>query len=184
MYDITMTQADRVDKLREEWARERPDVDTTPVAVVARLGRAARFLDNRMDTFFARHGMSRASWDILATLRRAGAPYRLSPTELYRAVMRTSGAMTRRIDTLERAGWVTRSPDPADRRGIVVELTPAGLALVDELAQGHVENERRMLAALSAGEQDQLASLLRKLLLSFESGAVPEGGEDGKTGRS
>lgn len=164
-----MAQADKVDKLRQEWARERPDVDTTPVAVVARIGRAARFLDNGMDHYFGKHGISRPSWDILATLRRAGPPFRLSPTDLYRAVMRTSGAMTRRIDTLERSGWVQRIADPDDRRSMLVELTPEGLSLVDELAKGHVENERRLLHALSEGEQRDLAALLRKLLLAFEN---------------
>jgi len=166
-----MPKDDRVDKLRAEWAQERPDIDTSPVAVVARIGRAARFLDNGMDAYFEQHGISRPSWDILATLRRSGPPFRLSPTDLYRAVMRTSGAMTRRIDTLERAGWVTRAPDPADRRGIVVALTPAGLALVDEVAAGHIENERELLASLSETEQRTLADLLKKLLLEFEDEA-------------
>ncbi|MBA2470608.1 MAG: MarR family transcriptional regulator [Chloroflexia bacterium] len=163
-----MSDTDRVDALRAEWARERPDIDTSPVAVVARIGRAARFLDTGMDGYFGQHGISRPSWDILATLRRSGPPFRLSPTDLYRAVMRTSGAMTRRIDTLERAGWVTRGPDPADRRGIMVELTPEGLALVDAVAEGHVENERKLLASLSDDEQQTLAELLKKLLLAFE----------------
>ncbi|MDQ3655265.1 MAG: MarR family transcriptional regulator, partial [Chloroflexota bacterium] len=159
-----MARNDRVDELRAEWARARPDIDTSPVAVVARIGRAARFLDNGMDDYFGHHGISRPSWDILATLRRSGPPFRLSPTDLYRAVMRTSGAMTRRIDTLERAGWVTRTPDPADRRGIMVALTLEGLALVDALAEGHVENERKLLAPLSEDEQRILADLLKKLL--------------------
>ena len=163
-----MLKDDRVDELRAEWARERPDIDTSPVAVVARIGRAAKFLDHGMDDYFGQHGISRPSWDILATLRRSGPPFRLSPTDLYGAVMRTSGAMTRRLDTLERAGWVTRTPDPADRRGIMVELTPEGLALVDTLAEGHVENERRLLASLSDDDQQTLAALLKKLLLAFE----------------
>ncbi len=175
-----MAEHDRVDRLRAEWARERPDVDTSPVAVVARIGRAARYLDTGMDDYFGDHGISRPSWDILATLRRSGPPYRLSPTDLYRAVMRTSGAMTRRIDILERAGWVARTPDPADRRGIVVTLTAAGLALVDALAEGHVENERLLLAALNDAEQRALADLLRKLLLAFELGTSgSSGNEDG-----
>lgn len=171
-----MTEQDRVDRLRAEWARERPEIDTSPVAVVARIGRAARYLDTGMDDYFARHGISRPSWDILATLRRSGPPFRMSPTELYRAVMRTSGAMTRRIDTLERAGWVARTQDPEDRRGIVVTLTAEGLALVDSLAEGHVENERLLLAVLNDGEQQALADLLRKLLLAFENGMPDRSG--------
>ncbi len=176
-----MAQEDRVDKLRQEWAKERPDIDTSPVAVVARIGRAARFFDNGMDEFFGQHGISRPSWDILATLRRSGSPFRLSPTALYRAVMRTSGAMTRRIDTLERAGWVRRIADPADRRSMMVELTPEGLALVDDLAQGHVDNERALLSALTEEEQNDLAALLRKLLLAFENTSSPPVGKPVQT---
>ncbi len=176
-----MLKDDRVDELRAEWARERPDIDTSPVAVVARIGRAAKFLDHGMDDYFGQHGISRPSWDILATLRRSGPPFRLSPTDLYRAVMRTSGAMTRRIDTLERAGWVTRTPDPSDRHGIMVSLTPEGLALVDTLAEGHVENERRLLAPLREDERRTLADLLKKLLLGFESDDAPSSTEiDGR----
>jgi DNA-binding MarR family transcriptional regulator len=163
-----MTDEDRVDALRKEWQRVRPDVDTAPVAVVARIGRAARFLDDEMDRFFQESGLTRVTWDILATLRRSGAPYRLSPTELYRAVMRSSGAMTRQLDNLEQKGWVVRTADPNDRRGVQVELTQAGLKLVDDLAERHVENERSLLAGLTTEEQDELAALLRKLLLQFE----------------
>ena len=88
-------------------------MDTTPVAVVARIGRAARFLDDGMDRFFQQEGLTRVTWDILATLRRSGPPFRLSPTALYRAVMRSSGAMTRQLDNLEQKGLVLRGPDPA-----------------------------------------------------------------------
>ncbi len=165
-----MTREDRVDVLREEWRRERPDLDTAPVAVVARIGRAARFLDDEMDRFFRDVGLTRVTWDILATLRRSGEPYRLSPTELYRAVMRSSGAMTRQLDILEDKGWVVRASDPNDRRGVQVELTTAGLDLVDGIAMRHIENERTLLAGLSIQEQDELAALLRKLLLTFETG--------------
>jgi DNA-binding MarR family transcriptional regulator len=138
--------------------------------VVARIGRAARFLDDELDRFFQDAGLTRVTWDILATLRRSGAPYRLSPTDLYRAVMRSSGAMTRQLDNLEYKGLVVRAADPHDRRGVQVELTPAGLELVDDLALRHVENERALLAGLTTDEQEQLATLLRKLLLTFESG--------------
>jgi DNA-binding MarR family transcriptional regulator len=110
-------------------------------------------------------------WEVvLASLRRVGPPYRASPTELYTRLMRTSGAMTNRLRRLEEAGLVARVPDPADARGLLVELTPAGHRLVDELAPLHMANERELLAALSAREQRELASLLAKLLVSLESG--------------
>ena len=160
---------DRVDEIREQWARERPGLDTWPVEVVARAGRVARYLDAGMEVLFAERGLSRASWDVLAALRRVGPPFRLSPTQLYRSVMRTSGAMTRRIDRLERAGLVARVADPEDRRGILVELTPTGRALVDELAEDHLENERALIGSLTPEEQRTLAALLKKLLIRFES---------------
>lgn len=159
---------DRVDGIREHWARERPELDTWPVEVVARVGRAARYLDAGMEKLFREYGLNRASWDVLAALRRVGSPYRLSPTELYRSVMRSSGAMTRRIDRLERAGLVARVADPEDRRGILVGLTLAGRSLVDEIAEAHLENERGLIGALTHEEQQMLAALLKKLLLSFE----------------
>lgn len=161
---------DHVDAVREQWAAERPELDTSPIAVVARVGRLARFFDQGMDEVFAQHGIRRESWDVLASLRRAGAPYRLSPTELYRGLMRTSGAMTNRLRRLEEAGLVRRVADPDDARGLLVELTAEGRRLVDRVAASHLENERSMLAALTRAEQEELAGLLRKLLVSFEAG--------------
>lgn len=159
---------DRVDEIREQWARERPEVDTWPVEVVARMGRATQYLDMGMEALFKEYGLSRASWDVLAALRRVGPPFRLSPTVLYRSVLRSSGAMTRRIDHLEHGGWVARVADPEDRRGVLVELTPDGRALVDELAQAHLDNERSLISSLTLEEQRTLAALLKKLLVDFE----------------
>ncbi len=159
---------DRVDEIREQWAREQGDLDTWPVEVVGRIGRAARYLDTGMEELFRQYGLSRASWDVLAALRRAGSPFRLSPTELYRAVLRSSGAMTRRIDYLEDAGLVTRVADPEDRRGILVELTADGQTLVDDLAEAHLDNERSLIGSLTLAEQETLAALLKKLLIDFE----------------
>src|SRR6266550_612099 len=112
-----MTDQDHVDQVRAEWKRERPDLDTSPIAVVARLGRAARYLDAGLEKVFGRYGLSRGDWDVLASLRRKGRPFSLSPTELYRGLMRTSGAMSQRLAHLERAGLIERALDPADRRG-------------------------------------------------------------------
>jgi DNA-binding MarR family transcriptional regulator len=159
---------DHVDRVRALWAKQWPELDTSPIAVVARVGRLARYFDHGMEEVLAAHGLRRESWDALASLRRVGPPYRLSPTELYRGLMRTSGAITNRLRRLESGGLVRRVPDPADGRGMLVELTPKGLELVDRVAPAHVANENRMLAALTPAERDRLADLLRKLLLSFE----------------
>jgi DNA-binding MarR family transcriptional regulator len=166
-------ESDHVDQVREQWNQEWPNLDTTPIAIVARIGRLARFFDHGCERVFAVYRLRRESWDALASLRRAGPPYRLSPTDLYRGLMRTSGAITNRLHRLEQDGLVRRVPDPTDGRGMLVELTARGRELVDRVAPEHVANERGMLAALSPAEQRRLADLLRKLLVSFETEPGP-----------
>jgi DNA-binding MarR family transcriptional regulator len=164
------TSRDHVGRVIEQWRQVRPDLDLDPLAVIARLGRAARYVDHGHEKFFSQHDLTRADWDVLAGLRRVGPPYRLSPTELYRGLMRASGTITHRLQRLEKAGLIERVPDPDDGRGILVQLTKSGVKLVDKLAALHLENERRMLAGLSDREREQLARLLEKLLVPFERG--------------
>jgi DNA-binding MarR family transcriptional regulator len=168
---------DHVDKVIAQWATVRPDLDTQPFAIVGRIGRAGHLFDAAVEAYLTTHGLSRWSWDVLAALRRSGPPYRLTPTSLYRSLMRTSGAISNRLNRLERQGLIRRVPDPADGRGVLVELTPAGRRLVDKVLGEHLENERRLVAGLSRAEQRELAALLRKLLLTLEpdeqAGAVP-----------
>jgi DNA-binding MarR family transcriptional regulator len=121
-----------------------------------------------MNANFARYGINRTDWDVLASLRRIGRPYHRSPTELYRALMRTSGGITHIVDRLADDGLVERIPDPADRRGLLVRLTRKGRALVDRAGPTHRDTERRMLAPLTKYEQAELARLLRKLLIGLE----------------
>ena len=176
---------DHADEVRAQWAAVDPGLDTEPVAVVARLGRATAYVDAAINARLSEFGLTRNAWDVLASLRRSGPPYRLSPTDLYQALMRTSGAMTHRLAGLERAGLVKRVPDPGDGRGMLVELTRKGLTLVDRVAPAHLDNERRLLSALTEAEQRRLASLLRKLLLDFEAShrAPPPAGRGGRRRR-
>ncbi|AJX17391.1 winged helix DNA-binding domain protein [Burkholderia ubonensis MSMB22] len=133
--------------------------------VMGRLQEAALAIGrDRLNPLFARYGMQPGEFDVLATLRRGGAPFALTPTALYDALMMSSGGMTARIDRLQKAGWVERRPNPADGRGTLVALTEAGRVLIDEAVVAHVENQRAILDALSASEQAQLARLLGKLL--------------------
>ena len=162
------SERDHVDGVLAEWRKEQPALDTSPVAVVARIGRAAALLDRGMNANFARYGLNRTEWDALASLRRVGAPYQRSPTELYRALMRTSGGITHIVDRLEADRLVERIPDPADRRGLLVRLTRKGRGLVDRAGPTHLDTERRMLAPLNKQEQAELARLLRKLLIGLE----------------
>ncbi len=150
--------------------------------MVARLGRTAAYVDAAVNARLADLGLTRASWDVVASLRRAGPPYRLSPTDLYRALMRTSGAMTHRLAELERTGLIERVPDENDGRGRLVQLTSHGLSVVDRVASLHLDNERELLSPLSDDEQETLARLLRTLLRSFEA-AQPSPPPSGRGGR-
>jgi DNA-binding MarR family transcriptional regulator len=159
---------DRVDLIIEQWARERPGLPAQPMAVVGRISRAAGLLSPRIQDAHKPFGLSREAFDVLATLRRAGDPYRLTPTELYRWLMLSSGAMTNRIDRLEEDGLVERVDDPRDRRGCLVGLTERGRELIDRAMDAHVANETALLGVLSSSECKALGTILRKLLLSLE----------------
>jgi len=160
---------DAVDRIVEQWSRERPELDPNPMAVVGRIVRLARELDAPLQRVFGRFALDRGEFDVLASLRRAGDPYRLNPGALVASMMVTSGAVTKRVDRLERVGLVVREPDPQDRRGVLIRLTPKGLELVDQAVEEHLANEERLLAALSRGERERLAHLLRKLGHSVRS---------------
>ena len=160
-------ECDHVDWALERWRVERPDIDASAKAVTLRIGRAARYVERRMQGIFDEFGLEAHEFHVLGVLRRSGDPYRLSPTELARTLLLTSGSVTNRVSQLERAGLVARTADPADRRGILVELTPKGREIIDRAVDAHVAAEARALGALSAGEREDLARLLRKLLVSF-----------------
>jgi DNA-binding MarR family transcriptional regulator len=164
----TSTVADGVDEILRQWARERPDLDTSAMAIVGRISRIARKIDPLLSSVFRKFGLERWSFDVLATLRRTGYPYELTPTQLFSSLMLTSGAITHRSDELVKAGLVQRRPDPGDRRGVRVRLTDLGLSKINEVVTAHVENERRMLRHLSRQERAHLILLLRRLLVGLE----------------
>ena len=174
---------DYVDQILEQWARERPDLDASPMGTIARIWRLARLSEAATEEIFAEHGLSRGGFDVLAALRRAGAPYELSPTELYSSLLISSEAMTNRIDRLEEMGLVERIPDADDRRGIRVVLTARGRAVIDDAVRDHLENERRMLDVLSHSERRVLPELLRTLLLHLGDLADPLDEPDAGDGR-
>lgn len=138
------------------------------MGVLGRLNEASSLIArDRLAPLFARFGLQAGEFDVLATLRRSGSPYALTPTALYEATMVTSGAMTNRLDRLEKAGLILRGPHPNDRRGIVVQLTEKGLALIDEALTAHVANEHEILAGLTPAERETLSRLLEKLIGSL-----------------
>lgn len=161
-------ERDAVDVILGQWARERPDLDVAPMGVIGRISRLSRLFEEEIQAVFVDHGLHRGEFDVLATLRRAGAPHRLNAGELSATLMVSTGGMTSRLDRLEKAGLVAREPDPDDRRGTLVRLTEEGLRVVDAAVTEHVANEHRLLAGVTPAERDELARLLRRVLLSLD----------------
>ena len=151
---------DHVGRIMEQWRRERPDLDPSPMGVIGRLHRLAEALHAELRPVFAEAGLSDGDFDVLASLRRAGAPYQLTPGELAASTMVTSGAVTKRVDRLEEKGYVTRTVCVDDARSRQIALTDAGIALIDDLVPKHLDNERRLLAGLTDLERTRLAHLL------------------------
>ena len=161
-------QTDPVDKILAQWHKERPDLDVSPMGLIGRTTRLASYLRKAIGKTFAEYGLQPGEFDVMATLRRAGSPYQLSPTELFKSMMVSSGTMTNRIDRLEKAGLVERTPDERDRRATLIHLTDKGFSLIDEAVTAHVANEHKIVSALSADERDTLTALLSKMLRSLE----------------
>jgi DNA-binding MarR family transcriptional regulator len=161
-------EQDGVDLIIEQWARERPELDSSPIGVVGRISRLAREIEDRLEPVYRDHGLEPGWHDVLATLRRSGGTLR--PTDLTNASMLTSSGTTKRLDKLESAGLIARTADPGDRRGTLTSLTAAGRRLIDELTPAHLDNERRILGGLSEADQRRLADLLRKLQLGLPEG--------------
>ena len=154
--------ADHVDRILEQWGRERPDLDPSPMGVIGRLHRVANRLTEELVAEYARFGLGVGEFDVLATLRRSGPPYALTAGGLAEATMVTSGAISKRVDRCERQGWVARSVDDSDGRGRLISLTAAGHSLIDEAVAAHVANEHRLVATLSERDRAVLASVLRR----------------------
>ena len=159
---------DQIDKIVDQWREQRPDIDTRPMALIGRLQRISIHLASGMGRNFAKYDLNGASFDVLATLRRSGAPYALSPGDLMASAMITSGTMTNRIDQLEKRGMVARTSNPKDGRGFLVSLTEKGFELVDEVVTAHVDAQASLIEGLNEKERVALNKLLAKFLGSFE----------------
>jgi DNA-binding MarR family transcriptional regulator len=159
---------DGIDQRRAQWAQELPDLDTAGMAVIGRMRRITLQLRPPIEAIFARHGLDSGEFDVISTLRRAGPPYRLRPTELFRSLMISSGGLTARLDRLAKAGLVTREPAPDDARSLLVTLTPQGRALAEAAFREDMAFESNVLSALDAEELQSLETLLRKLVVSLQ----------------
>jgi DNA-binding MarR family transcriptional regulator len=172
-----VARQDWIEQVVERRSARESEVDVQPYLVTGRISRIATHLARRQEEVFGRHGLSRGEVGVLSALRIAGPPHRLSPTQLFKALMLSSAGMTSRLDRLERRGLVARTSDPADRRAILVDLTPRGLALVDTVVAANTRGEKQLLAGLSPAEASFLAALLQTLLSRLEGqggGPQPE----------
>jgi DNA-binding MarR family transcriptional regulator len=156
---------DHVDHVLQQWSKERPDIDPSPMAVIGRLVRLSSIINNELQTVFTKYGLTIGEFDVLATLLRSGKPYALTPNRLFKALMLSSGAMTNRVDKLESKQLVKRQQDLNDRRSVIVSLTPKGLELINQAITDHVAKGHELLSCLSANEQENTARLLKKLLI-------------------
>jgi DNA-binding MarR family transcriptional regulator len=159
---VMVEEDDHVDRVMAQWDRELPDLDVAPQAVIGRLHRVAGRLTEELVAVYAEHGLGEGEFDILATLRRSGAPYTLTPGELAASTMVTSGAISKRLDRCEQRGWVRRSADERDGRGRRVTLTAKGRRLIEQAFAAHIANEHRLLGPLPAAERTLLADVLKK----------------------
>jgi len=166
--DSSARPRDAVDAIVSQWRTERPDLDPTAKGITGRVVRLASIFQQSFGEAFAPLGINEGDYGVLAALRRAGAPFELTPTELARQRMMTSGGMTAALDRLERKGLLERAPNPNDRRGSLVRLTASGRATVDVAMERHAEVERELVASLSAGERERLTDLLRTLLVAVD----------------
>jgi len=160
---------DYTDQVLAQWGHARPDLDTSALGILNRAVRLATHIHKRDERLLQESGLQPWAYEVLAALRRQGTPYQLTPTELRKATLLTSGGMTNRLDRLESAGWIERSPDPADGRGVYVRLTARGRKIVDRALELRLESAAVLLAPLSLADRRKLAGLLRQLLLPLSS---------------
>ncbi|WP_104403202.1 MarR family winged helix-turn-helix transcriptional regulator [Vibrio penaeicida] len=159
---------DKVDTILRQWQEQRPDLDTSSMAILGRIGQLRGHIAPKLNKTFAEFGLNSGEFDVLMTLRRSGEPYTLCPHNLLQSMMLTSGAMTNRIDKLESKNLVVRSADPNDRRGVQVSLTEEGLKLANTALEAHVNNSESLLTSLNKDEREALSALLSKLLSAQE----------------
>ncbi|OPH50232.1 MarR family winged helix-turn-helix transcriptional regulator [Vibrio campbellii] len=159
---------DAIDRVVSQWAKEKPELDTEPMAIMGRLMRIAKHMENHVAELHKRYDLKMGEFDVLATLRRSGQPYRLTPSELISSMMLTSGAMTNRLDKLEKKGLIAREHSKEDRRSVTVELTTKGFELIDSLIEQHLQAQHELMGSLSSAEKGQVNQALKLLLPQYE----------------
>lgn len=146
---------DAVDRLVAQWAREKPELDTEPMAIMGRLLRVAKYMENEVAQLHKQYDLTLGEFDVLATLRRSGEPFQLTPSELIDSMMLTSGAMTNRLDKLTSKGLITRQSNQSDRRSLPVQLTKQGIGLIDRILEEHVQMQGQLVKGLSQEQKSK-----------------------------
>ncbi|CAK1709279.1 MarR family winged helix-turn-helix transcriptional regulator [Vibrio sp. 10N.222.51.C8] len=159
---------DAIDRVVEQWAKEKPELETEPMAMMGRIMRIAKYMETQVAELHKKYDMKLGEFDVLATLRRSGKPYRLTPSELIGSMMLTSGAMTNRLDKLEAKGLISREHSKEDRRSVSVQLTKDGLILIDQMMTEHVEMQKKLVKSLSASQKKNTNQLLKTWLSAYE----------------
>ncbi|WP_135383451.1 MarR family winged helix-turn-helix transcriptional regulator [Vibrio tasmaniensis] len=159
---------DAIDRVVEQWAKEKPELETEPMAMMGRIMRIAKYMETQVAELHKKYDMKLGEFDVLATLRRSGKPYRLTPSELIGSMMLTSGAMTNRLDKLEAKGLIRREHSKEDRRSVSVQLTKDGLILIDQMMTEHVEMQKKLVKSLSASQKKNTNQLLKAWLSAYE----------------
>lgn len=177
---VTRLSMDHVDKVLTQWRQERPDLDVGPMGIIGRFKRLHDRVSDELARVYTSHGLNAASFDVLATLRRSGHPYQLSPSALIDWTMVTSGTMTNRLDRLEAQALIERRPNPEDGRGSVVALSAKGFDLIDHVIAEHVENQHRILSGLTSASQEQLDGFLKLWLSNLEEADLKRSSEQKK----
>lgn len=169
MVKAVTTPPTHVAEIVSQWTTERPDLDASPMLVIGQMARLTQLFEPHLRPPFAAAGLGNGDFDVLAALRRAGEPFMLAPGQLATSLLVTTGAITKRLDRLEARRLVRRTVSRADGRGRLVNLTPPGVALTDELIAAHLTNEAHLLTALNDRQRDQLATLLERLAAALEA---------------
>lgn len=159
---------DAIDRVVEQWAKQKPELDTDPMAMMGRLMRIAKYMETKVADLHKKYDLKLGEFDVLATLRRSGKPYRLTPSELIDTMMLTSGAMTNRLDKLENKGLISREHSKEDRRSVTVQLTQDGLVLIDKLIEEHADVQKSLVKSMTVAQKKQANQLLKVWLSQYE----------------
>lgn len=159
---------DAIDRVVEQWAKQKPELDTDPMAMMGRLMRIAKYMETKVADLHKKYDLKLGEFDVLATLRRSGKPYRLTPSELIDTMMLTSGAMTNRLDKLENKELISREHSKEDRRSVTVQLTQDGLVLIDKLIEEHADVQKSLVKSMTAAQKKQANQLLKVWLSQYE----------------